>query len=304
MVRSYSILLSCVFIWAGNYLARQFLLTEFSPLFLSSFSLTIISVFFCIIAAFTESYTRLRRKEFVIFCFAGLIGLVANQIFLFTGLKYSTATNASLIFSLAPLITAALAGVFLKEKITVRMVLGGVIAIIGLYLVLSVKGQFVFNIGDLLLLGATTTFSCNLIFVRLLSARLSSFIITTYSFVFGAVFFDPFVLFGTKIGWDHSISVWTFAVLSVLIGQGITSLLWNKSMNDVGAARSAVVLNLQPIMTMFLDFFVYHTPLTLDKIIGAILVFAGILYSISRRGYIFKRRILNREEINCEDKTG
>lgn len=34
----------------GNYLARQFLLEKFSPLFLSAFSLTVISIFFCLLA--------------------------------------------------------------------------------------------------------------------------------------------------------------------------------------------------------------------------------------------------------------
>ncbi|MER2058307.1 MAG: EamA family transporter [Niallia sp.] len=45
-------------------------------------------------------------------------GLIFTQLFLFTGLRYSTASNASLIFSIASLITVLLASVILKEKIT------------------------------------------------------------------------------------------------------------------------------------------------------------------------------------------
>lgn len=290
LAKSYLILVSCVFIWAGNYLARQFLLKEFSPFFLSAFSLTVISIFFCLMAFCTRSFVRLQRKEFVLFCFAGLIGLAANQIFLFTGLKYSSATNASLIFSMSPLITASLAAVVLKEKITLRMIIGSIVAIIGLYFVLSVKGQLIFSIGDLLLLGATTTFSLNLIFVRMLSKRLSPFIITSYSFFVGAIIFDPFVLIGTNMDWNHPLLFWVFAVLSVLIGQGITSMLWNKAMKETGAARSAIVLNLQPIMTMLLDFLIYRNPLTAQKILGTALVFIGILLSTLQIGSIFKKR--------------
>lgn len=296
LAKSYLILLTCVLIWAGNYLARQFLLKEFSPFFLSAFSLTVISIFFCLMGLITKSFVRLRRKEFMLFCCAGLIGLVANQIFLFTGLKYSTATNASLIFSMSPLITAALAGVILKEKITRQMIFGSVIAIIGLYFVLSVKGQFVFGMGDLLLLGATTTFSFNLIFVRLLSKRLSPFIITSYSFFISAIIFDPFILIGNDIDWNHSISIWVFAVMSVLIGQGIATLMWNKAMNNLGASRSSIVLNLQPIMTMLLDFLIYQNPLTVKKIFGAGLVFTGILLSTVHIGFILKKRIGTREK--------
>ncbi|MED3575524.1 DMT family transporter [Cytobacillus praedii] len=280
MNKSYLILLFCVFIWAGNYLARQFLLKEYTPLFLSAFSLTVISLFFCCVAFLTKSYVRLTRKELLLFGLAGLIGLVANQIFLFTGLKYSSATNASLIFSLAPLITAVLAAVFLKEKITIQMILGSLIAIFGIYLVLSVRGQFAFNIGDVLLFGATATFSCNLIFVRLLSKRLSPFIITTYSFLISAIIFDPFIAASTTIDWSHSLSIWAFAAASVLIGQGLTTILWNKAMNDVGAVKAAVILNLQPLMTMMLDYWIYQNVVTFQQIVGAVFVFTGILISI------------------------
>lgn len=284
MIKSYFILFFCVLIWAGNYLARQFLLKEFSPYFLSAFSLTVISIFFCLIAFFSKRFVRLNRREWFLFGCAGLIGLAANQVFLFSGLKYSSATNASLIFSMAPLITAALAAVMLKEKITRQMIVGSIVAIIGLYFVLSVKGQLHFNMGDLLLLGATATFSFNLIIIRLLSKRLSPFIITTYSFVFAAIFYDPVILAGSTFDWNKHLSIWLFAVISVLVGQGITSLLWNKAMNDVGAARSAIVLNLQPIMTMLLDFSINHSPITVNKIIGAGLVFLGILLGTLQKG--------------------
>ncbi len=283
-------LLFCVFIWAGNYLARQFLLIEFSPFFLSAFSLTVISIFFCLLAFFTKSFVRLKRRELVILCFAGLIGLVANQIFLFTGLKYSTATNASLIFSLSPILTAGLAGAFLKEKVTGRMMVGSLIAILGIYLVLSVNGSFEFNIGDVLLFGATATFASNLIFVRLLSKRLSPIIITTYSFMTGAIIFDPFILLGSTIDWNHSIFIWGFAICSVVIGQGVTTLMWNKAMNDVGAARSAIILNLQPLMTMLLDFWIFGNMVTVQQVFGTALVITGIIFSIFQKDIFNKGR--------------
>lgn len=289
MVRSYTILLFCVLIWAGNYLARQFLLSEFPPLFLSAFSLTVISVFFFIMAFVTKSFVRLQRKEIVILCLAGLIGLVANQIFLFSGLKYSTATNASLIFSLAPLITALLAAALLKEKITGRMIIGSLIAMAGIYLVLSVKGKIIFNFGDLLLLGGTATFACNLIFVRMLSKRLSATIITSYSFIIGALMFAPFVI-GMDIEWTHSVQFWVFALMSVIIGQGVTTMMWNHAMNTVGAAKSAIVLNFQPLMTMLLDYWIYHNIVTVVQMIGAALVFAGVLLSTIQKGFFKKKQ--------------
>jgi drug/metabolite transporter (DMT)-like permease len=208
---------------------------------------------------------------------SALIGLAANQIFLFTGLKYTSATNASLIFSLSPLITAALAAVFLKEIITWRMVLGSVVAITGLFLVLELQGQFRLAFGDLMLFGAAFTFSCNLIFVRILSRRLSPLMITVYSFLLSALIFDPFSFAVADVKWNHSLTIWITAILSVIVAQGIASIMWNKGMSRVGAAKSAIVLNLQPLMTLLLDFLIFQRTITFQQIVGVTLVFLGVL---------------------------
>lgn len=279
LLRSYFILFLCVVLWAANYLTRQLLLTKFPPLFLSAFSLSVASIFFLSIILYTRAFQKVNKKELVLLVITGLIGLIANQIFLFTGLQYSTATNASLIFSLAPLLTALLSGIFLKEKITARLLIGSVIAIIGIYFVLSAKGSFVFNVGDILLFGATATFACNLIFVKLLSNRLSTLVITTYSFVIASVMFDPFIFIGIDIDWNQSFSFWMIAFLSVLIGQGVTNLAWNSSMHHIGAARSAIVLNLQPVITLLLDYWIFHSEITTMQLLGIFCVFIGVLYS-------------------------
>lgn len=294
MAKSYLILLFCVFIWASNYIGRQILLRYFSPTFLSAFSLSVVSLVFLLWTASTRSFIRITRKEMVWFCLSALIGLVANQILLFNGLKYSTATNASLIFSTSPLITAGLAAVFLSEMITKRMIAGSLVAIFGIFQVLNVSGHFNFQIGDLMLLGATFTFSCNLIFIRILSRRLSPFIITVYSFALSSILFDPFALSISKVSWNHSIYVWVLAFVSVILAQGVTGVMWNTGMNVVGAARSSIVLNIQPLMTILLDYLVFAREVHVQQIIGAVFVFTGVVLGTMEKGFFTNKADVSR----------
>ncbi|HEO8422255.1 Probable amino-acid metabolite efflux pump [Mycobacteroides abscessus subsp. abscessus] len=289
-MKHYFILVFCVVIWAANYLVRQLLLTNFSSMFLSAFSLTVVSLFFIIIVFFMNAFVRVTKKELILFFLAGLIGLVFNQLFLFSGLQYSTASNASLIFSMAPLITALLARVILKEKITRNLIIGSIIALLGVYFVLSANGRFQYNIGDILLFGATVTFSCNLIFVRMLSKGISPLIITTYSFLIAILMFDPFILVSVDINWNQPLIMWLIAFLSVLIGQGITTLMWNNTMQSVGAAKSTVVLNLQPIITLLLDYWIYDTKISILQLIGTTLVIYGVLLSVIRYELFGRKR--------------
>ncbi|MCZ8515122.1 DMT family transporter [Paenibacillus filicis] len=292
---SYLLLLGSVFIWALNYIVRQILLKEFSPFFLSALSLTVVSCIFVAAAFMTKSIVSVTRKEMALLLLSATVGLIANQIFLYKGLQMTSATNASLIFTMSPLMTAGLAALFLKETVTWRMIAGCLIALAGLYQALNMTG-IKLQIGDWMILGATFTFSCNLIFVRMLSQRLSPFLITAYSFAVSFLLYDPFVFLFTEMQWHHSFSIWVLAIVSILVAQGLTNVMWNKGMETVGAARAAIVLNLQPMMTILLEFILLGHIVTGKQIFGVSLVFAGVLLG-TMPGSFYKQKNMNQPEL-------
>lgn len=301
LVRSYLLILTCVFIWALNYIVRQILLREFSPFFLSALSLTVVSCVFLVWAFTTKAIVSVTRKDIVVLLLSAVIGLIVNQILLYKGLQQTTATNASLIFTMSPLMTAGLSAIFLKETITWRMIVGCLVATVGLFQALNMQG-IKLHTGEWIMIAATFTFSCNLIFVRILSRRLSPFIITVYSFVISCLFFDPFVLSFTKIDWNHSVGIWGLAIISILIAQGLTNVMWNKGMATIGAARAAIVLNLQPIMTMMLDFIFYGHTVNYQQVFGVSLVFVGVLFGTMQKGF-FKQQEQGGKYLQKSNKT-
>ncbi|MFE5319002.1 DMT family transporter [Paenibacillus sp. NPDC056579] len=288
MARSYVLLIVCVFIWALNYISRQILLREFSPLVLSALSLALVSCIFLVWAVVTKSLVKVKSKKVILLLLGSTAALIANQICLFEGLRFTTATNASLIFTLAPLITAGLSAVFLKESITWRMIAGCLTAIAGLFMALNTQG-FALHIGDWLLLGATFTFSCNLIFTRFLSRHFSSFLITAYTFTLSAIFLGPYVGAVSVIEWNQSIGLWSLLIVSVIVGQGLTGVMWNKGMEAVGAAKASIVLNLQPLMTLLLEVLLFRHAVSFQQMFGISLVILGVLFGTLQFGS-FKRQ--------------
>lgn len=242
----------------------------------------------------SKSIVSITRKEMLVLLLSATVGLIANQIFLYKGLQHTSATNASLIFTMSPLMTAGLAALFLKETITWRMITGCLIAIAGLYQALNMTG-IKLQIGDWMILGATFTFSCNLIFVRMLSKRLSPFLVTAYTFAVSCLLYDPFVLLFTKMQWHHSISIWALAIISILVAQGLTNVMWNKGMEAVGAARAAIVLNLQPMMTILLEFILLGHTVTGKQIFGVSLVFVGVLLGSMQRSFYKQKHVTQPE---------
>jgi drug/metabolite transporter (DMT)-like permease len=99
------------------------------------------------------------------------------------------------------------------------------------------------------------------------------------------VLFDPFVLAFSEINWHHSVWIWILLLASILIAQGLTNIVWNREMQTVGAAKAAIVLNLQPLMAMMLDFLFFRHFVTWMQIFGALLVFAGVLLATWQKGF-------------------
>jgi len=290
LAKSYGVLIGCVFIWALNYISRQMLLKHFSPLALSAISLTLVALLFFIWAAATRSLAMAKRKNAVMLLLGSSAALIANQVFLFQGLKFTTATNASLIFTLAPLMTAGLSVAFLKERVTWRMAAGCLVAIAGLFMALNTNG-FALYAGDWLLLGATFTFACNLIFTRYLCRHLSPFLITVYTFTISALLFAPYVVAADDIDWNQSLGIWGLLVVSVVIGQGLTGVMWNKAMDAVGAAKASIVLNLQPLMTLLLEVLLFGRAVSFQQMFGVFLVILGVLFATLPLPLLIKKKM-------------
>ena len=75
-----------------------------------------------------------------------LFSVVGYNVFLFAGLRYSTAVNASLFAALAPLLTALLAAVVLREKLRRRQLVGMAISLSGLIVLVS-RGKLAVLLG-------------------------------------------------------------------------------------------------------------------------------------------------------------
>ncbi|WP_246311118.1 DMT family transporter [Paenibacillus xylanilyticus] len=80
---------------------------------------------------------RLTSQDIIYLIPLAFIGMLLHQVSFFTGLQTIDATTSSLILSLFPIFTALLARLFLKEPFTLRMVVGSLVALIGVFFVVS-----------------------------------------------------------------------------------------------------------------------------------------------------------------------
>src|SRR5699024_11659763 len=99
------------------------------------------------------------------------VGVFINQWSFFVGLQTADPTTSALILATAPILTGFLAAIFLKEKLTIRMLVGSVVAIIGIYFVVTKGSLSSFHINKRLIWIVLTiaTFAIIIILTILLS---------------------------------------------------------------------------------------------------------------------------------------
>src|SRR5690625_4901938 len=199
MLRSYFWLTFCVSVWGSNFIFGKILIQYFSPSMVTMLRLLVIVLFLLGLSLFYHrEQKKLFKSDLILILLLGVIGVFINQWTFFVGLETADPTVAALILATTPILTGFLAAIFLKEKITVRMVIGSLIAIGGILYVVT-NGRLVsiqIDKGIIWMIVTMVTFSLMIIMTRYLGARVDPVTLTLYSSGVGFVIFIPSGLVG------------------------------------------------------------------------------------------------------------
>jgi len=284
MIRSYILLLFCVTLWGSNFVFGSMLVKQFPPLFLADVRLVFATLFLLSYAWITKKFVKIKPREWGLLILLGLIGTLANQTAYFNGLLTTDATTASLILSMAPIVTAVLASLFLKERFTRRMQIGSVLALLGTFCVVGIGAGLTISKGAMLIVIAMVTFSSSMIIIRKLTETMHPFISTVYSTTMGTVFLTPaaFFFLDSSASISHEAWAWVLLILTAIFMQGVCGLVWNQQLQVVGTAKAAIFLNLQPFVAMLVGFLLLGSQVTATQAGGSLLIVTGVLVATVR----------------------
>src|SRR6476661_7832413 len=140
MLKTYTLLTVCVVIWGSNFVFGKMLVQDFSPTLLTMLRLLFIVLFLIGLSSYKKHFKRVNKSDLLAVILLGVIGVFINQWSFFVGLQTADPTTSALILATTPILTGFLAAVFLKEKLTSRMLMGSILAVIGIYFVVT-KGN-------------------------------------------------------------------------------------------------------------------------------------------------------------------
>ena len=286
MLKAYAWLTFCVMVWGSNFVFGKMLVQDFSPALLTMLRLLFIVLFLIGLSSYKKHFKRVNKSDLLVVFFLGLIGVFINQWSFFVGLQTADPTTSALILATTPILTSVLAAIFLKEKLTIRMLMGSIVAIIGIYFVVT-KGDLSslhIDKGLLWIVITMITFAIMIIMTRLLSNRIDPLTITLYSNVVGLIVSIPFAfLLDTPVHVSSDMSDWFFLIGTAVVVHGIANLIWNQNIRHVDASKASILSNLEPFVAMIMGLILLYKPITRAEIVGSLFIVGGVVLSTYQR---------------------
>ena len=210
------------------------------------------------------------------------VALFAGYALQTAGLQYTSASNSALITGLYVVLTPFLAAIFARRAPSPLVVLGAVIAFIGVYLLTGVD-TLSLGLGDLLTVGCALAFAFHIVALARFAHRHPVVPFTAVQILVTTLLAFPasWIVDGSATLPPRS----TWVALAIT-GVGVTAgafLLQIWAQRVVGAATAAVVLAAEPAFGVATGWVVLDERLTVAGWIGAALIVVAIFVVITNQ---------------------
>ena len=276
--------------WSGNFVVARAVRTDVDPVFI-----TFIRWFLALLIFAPFVWREVRhslpaiRRAWRLITALGFTGLALFHPLVFLAVQYTTATNALITLSLAPVAIMLGASLISRVRPSLHQAGGTVISLTGA-VVLITQGDIAgiiaagANAGDLVMLVAVVVWAVYSLLLRRRPADLSP----TVALVASIVPALPVLLLFTLIaGPTVAMTVSPSLVLAIayiaVFATVLSFMFWSYGVAEMGPSRAGQFIHLMPVFGAVLAFVLLGEPLSTAQVAGAALVFAGLVLIEDRR---------------------
>jgi drug/metabolite transporter (DMT)-like permease len=301
-------LLLTALIWGTNYAVTKFALEDFLPLAFSGPRFLIASSCMAAVLLFTGQSFKVERKHLLPMFLYGVSSVAINQSLFSIGISYTKAGNAALILSTSPIFTAIISRLRKHEQFSGRAVAGLFVAFAGIaVIILSGNKELNFReslTGDLLLLIAAVFWATYTVGTGQFAHIYGSVKTATIMMLLGTpvlLLISAPTLYKQNWAAVRGIS-WAGMTASGVLSLALCFILWNYGVKRIGATRTSIYSNLQPIVALLTAWPMLGEVPTVGQISGASITFAGVY--LVRRGMLARSKQQQLEEEEEEISLG
>ena len=216
------------------------------------------------------------------------LGLTGGSMYFLTeneSLRFTTATNTSLIVCSCPLFAMLIIALFYKsERFSRLQALGSLLALIGMAAVV-LNGHFVLHLsplGDTLAFSACICWALYTLLMKPVMGRYPAMFITRKVFFYGILTILPYYIFVPDMP-SLDVLMRPEVALNLLFLGSVASMLcyltWSWCMKGLGAVICTNWVYVNPITTIIAAWLILDEQITVYFLIGSILIISGMYLS-------------------------
>ncbi|MCK5458951.1 MAG: DMT family transporter [Thermoplasmatales archaeon] len=279
-----------IIFWALAFPFIKIGLEELSPINLTIIRLFIACfVFLILLCTMPKKFSKLHKKDIIPLFLLGFLGVVVYHLGLNYGEQHISASAASLIIATIPIFIVILAILFLKEKITLKIIFGVALSLIGVVIV-SIVGtpdssvEITYLSCALAVLIAALMGAGYTIAGKKMLKRYSALSLTTYAFLIGSLGLIPFIntSFFEELA-AMSITGWSAVLFLGIFSTVIGYVLWYVALEIKTASEISVYLYFIPVLSTSISYFFFDEQITWLFILGGTLVILGLYITNKNR---------------------
>lgn len=281
----YIMLTFCALFWAGSSVVGRHVAGEIPPLALNFWRWL-----FAFLVVLTWTWDELYRHRALVrakwkyISFLALTSSIGFGALHYVALQYTTAINGALFQGLMSICILISALIILGDRFGGRESIGVLLGFAGVAVIVTrgdagVVMALSFNIGDIILLLATMSYSVYAVFLRRAPPELSSSALMAGMFGFATLYMLPLWLIELYV-FDKPVpvnftAVWSIAFMT--IGPSVLAqIFWAYSVSKVGPGRAGYFIYLAPVFGVILAVSLLGEAFHWFHAVGIFLVFSGI----------------------------
>jgi drug/metabolite transporter (DMT)-like permease len=223
---------------------------------------------------------KIKAEDFKYFAGTGILSIVFFNWCYFTAMKMITLSLAVLLLYTAPIFVILISRVVFKEKITGGKIFALCTTLTGCFFISGILPGMDISIsaaGFMAGIGSGLGYALYSIFAKLAGKKYSSITISTYTFIFAALFLTPLtgIIYKTDLLLQSESIIYSAGL--GLIPTALAYVLYTKGLNGIEAGKAAVTANLEPLVAMMTGILFFGDILTGFQAAGAVCILGSVM---------------------------
>lgn len=269
-----------VIIWGTTFVSTKVLIQNgLGPIEIMFYRFVL--AYFCLLMVSHKRLWADKWKDEFMLMLSGLTGGTFYFVAENTALGITQASNVALLVCTTPIFTALLVHWIFKEPLRRNMIIGSIIALIGVGLVVF-SGSVLLQInplGDFLSIMAALMWAVYCLILKPLGKKYPTAFITRKVFLYSVIsllvyfLFDPLQV-KTEVLF-HPVVTLNLLFLGIVASM-LCFIAWNAAVKVLGPSRTANYIYVQPFSTLVLSSIILSEIITLASMIGALCIIGGV----------------------------